>query len=1367
MSVSSIPQISGLPSLLAGLRRRVWLSSTVRGLAEVLALVVAALLLALCLDFLIPLPASMRLGLLIAVLAVAVGSVWSRVVHPLLAQLPDEELAAAVDLTFPELHESLATLVSLTPGRESSGDAGSPAMRRHLAASVAGRLSELAAEAVVSPRPVLRRLGMAAGVVCLALIPMLMWPQASRQLLQRLITPFANTGTVRNLDFEVPQGDRTVAIGSDVHFVAIPRWRLAEGTLPERVVIRLETAGGQYDELPARYDEVQEQYIAVLPDVQQSFRYRVEGGGTHTRWFQIVAAEAPVVSLASLRFTPPAYTGRPIEIIDGVVGEITVFERSQLEITVAFSQPVHDVVLEWKDWQPVSSEVAVDEFPAAASGEPSDQPEEVRQLQPTRMTPDGRTAMFEFDALGGGRFEFRGTNDSGLTNGAEPERVLLVEEDAAPELTATGIQNGTPLRPDDILPVNCVVTDDIGVDALELYYRRNDEAERIEPAAGFERGARHVDYSFRLPLASLQLKDGDTFSVRVRAADERPVPEPHVVWSDQWTIQIDDQAEAIGQQPLSAENQAMIDALKELERQLQQDALEARQLKNRVWQQWDEAAKETVERLSEKEQQQGRQLTEISEQAAQHPLMQKPSTQLQNLGTHLRNEVPKPLQAARDAERNVASDQLQQAVNELDQAAATLRQTIEQMETIARIEQELTELNRLALDAEQLADSSAKLKEEQSSGQPEAGQSDEEFQEALRQQEAALEADRQRLQQELDDLLQRQQELLEAARRSQQEQLSEISEAARQLARLERDVSEGIEDEARDVSRENRTLADRLQQLKQEIQNLGGEIGQKAPGVSPPDAQPLDEALRELRRGNLGQPREHIQDVRDSVESSAEQLRQPAAADTSEEQRENRESLAQRAGELSRELSDIQTQLDQDAAERAPSAPADTPDTGNAEPQRSVAEELIERIQQLANSSRELADSVQEERGQPATGPAREMARRASEAADSARAGQFSRAADRMRNASAAAAEASANDNNPAQPERPGQLQSLADEFSRLADTVQQLQEDRAARVAAQENSQRDIAEQSAELPQQLADIAERMMLPALGLEPQGRLAEEAQAAAQQASQSGQQASQQLNEQQFHQAAESGRQTTGELNRVAQLAQQAGQTPSNGEPLIPSEVGQNVTEAMQSLDRAGEMLGEPGDSSSGQQGDAQGQAATPGESPSGSGQNAGSQPGPGQEGPGQAGTQPGSGGAGEAGESSGSSTSGQPGSGKSGGQPSSSKQLSDAARALADAARNSLPQQFNPGELSDGGESQGNSAMGNDAEFDGRDVARSGSSSRIRNWGALQDELDGEMKNSAGELIDSEYSGLIQRYRRELAKAVAGASAKAAGGGNR
>jgi len=1342
-----------------------------RGAAEVTAIVISCVLGAMIVDFLLPLPATLRLIILVLVALTSGWAVWRFLVNPMRHKLPDEELAAAVDLSFPQLQEGLATICSIESHASNGSDPGSQLMRQHLARHLTRRLRVVDPRRVIQREKMLKRLGIASGALMLALIPAVMWPAAMTGLVQRLVTPFANTGTITNLYFEVPRANRVVAIGSDASFAAIPRWRTGKpGEQPEDVSVELLAENGLRDQILMSWDELQNCFVAVMPGVQQSFQYRIVGGGAETPWYTLTAAEAPKIVFGSLRATPPVYSGRAVEISDGAVGELTVFERSEIEIVLQFSKPIERASLNWIQWQPISTEIAVDEFDDGVDELSRVDRDHPIIVEPTFLAEDRQSAVYQFTALGSGQFEFHVEDDLGLSNPVEPERQLIVIEDSAPQLNVTGIRDATSLRPDDIVPLDCRVSDDIGVDALDLYYRLNDEAERIVPATGFERGARNVDWSFRLDLAELGVEDGTTVAFRVRAADERPIPQPNVVWAGPWKIIAKSDADAIGQQPLDEADQQMIERLKEIEKELAADAAEARDLKNQVWQNWDEQARLKTQQLSEKEQQQGRTLQEISHQVAEHPLMQDQSQALMDIGERVSQDVPNPLNVARDAERSDAANQLQKAATELDRIRDDLNEQIEQIEKIAQIEQELAELNRLALEAENLAKDAASLQEQKETGRPEAGQTQQEFEQQLDETAGRLDGDRQQLQQNLDDLLQRQNELLDAAKRSQQEQLQEIAETAQQLSQQERRVSDGVNEEARDASRDTQSLTNRLQRLRNEVQQLARDTQRKAPDVTQPSPDPLDAAMRELRRGNLAEPQAQIDDVLEQLKDSADQLRKPNQADggaenESEGNQEDapttdpeRNALADQADSTAQKLQALNDELAQKTQERV----GESGEAADAAPRDSVASQLVDRLAQLEASAEQLSEAVRQEdqHRKGAAQSASQMARQGAEASESARAGQFHRAADQMRRAAQSAQRAAEKFDSGDQSDRPDQLQNLGDEFQQLADTVQQLQENDAAQVETQQKTQQQIADQAAELPEQLNDVAERMQLPSLGMEQQARMAEEARQAAAEASESGQQASQQLSDGQLQQAASTGKQTSSQLNRVAQLAQQAGQSQQDAPPLIPSEVGQNVADALQSLQNAGDQLGQQQSQQSGEQSESGDGQESPG-SEQGQGQQGSGQDGSGQQAGDQQGDSPGEQGQPGEGSQSGGQQNGE-GTPSGQGQPSesssgkgqASQQLSDAAKALADAAKNSLPQQFTPGQLSDGGQSDGKSAMGNDGEFDGRNVARSLGSSVLRDWGQLQDELEGELRNDGAEIIDSEYSNLIRRYRRELARAV-------------
>ncbi len=1331
MSAATLSQVPGLNDLLRQCRGRIRRQTAVRGMANCLLVLLISLTLICILDYLLALSPMIRATLLLATVGLTGVVFFRSLIRPLMAPVSSQELGAAVDLSCPQMQETVATLLSIEDPQASASEAGSAVMRRRVLQQVAAGLKNVAPGTVVDGRDTLKRCGLAAGGVLVVLLPLAFWPTGTWLLLHRAAMPWANLATVTNLFFEVPDANRFVAQDSHVRFVAIPQWRTATaGELPADVMLELTADDGGHDQLAMSYDEVAGHFVAALPSVRQSVDYRVRGGGTVTEWFRLNVEVPPQIISAVLTETPPAYTGRPVEQTDGIVGVVEVFERSELEIVLQFNKPVQQVQLVWHNWQPISSQIAEDEFPEDQPGEDvfplvsnpllaGTQDERTAAseiLLPKLISPDGLSAVFRMSALGGGKFEFAVSDHLQLTNPSEPDRQLVVIEDQPPELLVTGLRDALELKPDAIVPLDCRVRDDIGIDQLEMHFQKNEEAIRIEPASGLQRGSQSVEHAFRLSLKTLALTEGDTVSIRIRTADERPIPEPNIVWKGPWILRIRNDAAAIGSQALTEADQALIDRLRQLEDQLRQDAARGDELKTQLWQRWDEETQAAVRQLSEKEQLQGRELQQLAEQVAEHPLMQKPAEDLKQLGARVRERVPAPLNEAAKAERNQAAGKIQEGINELNRAREQLHQTIDEIEKLARLEQELAELNRLALEAEELASRADQLKKQQDAQQPEEGQSEQEFQEQLEQNQQQLEADRQQLTDELSDLLRRNQELLESARRSQLDKLAALSQEAGQLARQQQQIADGVNTESRDASQAAAPLADQLQQLRNRLRELNRRLEQEVPETPRTDAAGLENAARALRQGNLAEAEQELRQTQEHLAATNESLQSKQDPSTAKPE------LQQQSAELAQELQQLRQSVDQLRAERNAqadsTAPASDAQPANAPP--SVVQGLMERLQQLNESSAALAESMKQDAAveKAAAQQAQRAADRTQEATDSANAGQFSKAAERMRQSASEGSQAAARLMDQQQDQK-DQLLAHAQEISRLAETFQELQQNDSAQTEVQQQSQQSVAEQAAQLPGQLGELSERFNLPALAMEQQGRLAQEAQQAAGDAAQSGQQASNQLQQAELRRAAESGREAAAQLNRTAQLAQQGSQTDRNSQPLVPTDVGESVTDALQSLERAGQMArnaeaaGEqnPDGQNSGQQ-DAQADAAG---SPSDASQSAESSAASASaasesagsdseaasgDGQGSAdGQQQPSG----AGESSSAESSGQAASqdaAQSGN--AASQQLSQAAKALADAARGALPRPFTPGQMSDAEDagSKAKQGTGNDQQWD-------------------------------------------------------------------
>ncbi|MFN9717824.1 MAG: hypothetical protein ACK58L_03965 [Planctomycetota bacterium] len=1464
MSSTTAHQVHGLEELLERCQRKIRVHAMLRGTAETICAAIAVLLVCLIVDYLLILPGVVRLAMLATGVVLLGFVLLTRLLRPVFSSAPDDELGAAMDLRFPELQESLATLISMENPTASVSELGSAVMRDRLTRYVEDQIGQIEPSKVIESRATVQRGGLAAVSILVLLIPMLFWPTGTRLLLQRFLMPFANLAAPTDLYFEVPSGSRVVATGSHVEILAIPHWHSGKsGSLPSDVVVELLSEKGVEERLPMTFDETQFEFAAGMPAVQNSFRYRVRGGRAVTSWFEITVAVPPAITQAEMIETPPVYTGRPVESFDGIVGDIHVFERSQVEMKLTFNKPVDEVEYVWKNWEPIESQSDANAAVMDAEFAAEDLARETAIAAEATKTPpllsaeysaDRTSCVFRFEATGGGTFEFVARDALGLNNASEPSRRLIATSDKPPRIVVKGISDHLEVRPDDSLSVNCAVTDDIGIGLLELHYQKNADAVRIEPFAKLDRGAVSVEHEFSVAMKSLNVNVGDTVTFRVRTADERPIPGPQVVWKGPWTLRVTADAEPIGKKPLKEDDQKLVDALRKLEEELQKDTQKSHELKDQVWRKWEEEAQQQVRDLSEKEQTQGRELQKLAEQVAEHPLMAKQAEQLNDLANQIREDVPKKLTDAAAADRDPAARNLQESAQALSKAREELHKITDEIQKIAEVEQELAELNRLALDARQLARQSEKLDEDRREGKPEEGQTEEERQQELDAREAELQNEQRELNDGLKSLLQRRQELLQAAKEAQLDMAADLSKQAKQLAQQQQQLAEGVREEAQDAGRDAQELANQLQQARNEADQIGQQIQQQDQDIRRPEMQPLDEAIRDVRQGNLDSPEQKIDEFQQKLTEAAEAIRKPKAAapgdpanppDTAaareqerklSEENQKRAELGVRAEESVRKLEELESRLadmredlagqsaagqpeqqspqgqsenagetpsqqNPNEADQAPGAeknppghpqnseagsePAQQKNSGSEsggeqarhpepdEARESDAEragrELMNQLDRMVESTEELSDAMKDDADtHPSARRHSELAaERAEEALRHARAGQFNRAAERMRQVAGESSNATEHLQQQGQEDRRTQMQQQRDDFNRMSDVFQQLNGNDAAQVAAQQETQQDVAESAQEMAAPLRELADRMNNEALGLQQQAKPLEDAASASEQGAQQGQQAGEQLDQAQMQQAGQSAQEASNQLNRAAQLAEQAASGHRDPNNILPSEVGESVNDAMHSLRKANELMQESAQERAAQMAAQKAEQNPNGESaPEGQpGQN--SQDGQ-QAGDGQANGQPASEGQPTDGSQPGNQPSGAPSqqngqTGQSGQQGQSgppqrgskgseaARQMANAAKALQQAARQVVPGRFSPGQMNSESASEAAAIEGNPEMFDGRNPP--GTKRRVgKRWDVLHDELEDKATDYVGDKIDPEYSEFIQRFRRGMAR---------------
>lgn len=695
MISDSSTSVAGLSELLGRVRTRIRIQSALRGIAESVSILITGVLLSCTLDYLLSLSGPFRLAFLAATLILTTIIITRRLVIPVLQVPPADELGAAVDLEFPELQESVATLISIQESNDVN-DASTRLMQERLRLSVEEHIQVARPSAIVKSRSTIRRCAMAVVALVIILIPILLWPTGSGLLARRFVMPFANLAAASNLYFELPNGNRVVARNTDVEFAATPRWRNGiPGKTPGDVKLEFRTESGVIDELPMLLNSEPQQFTAMLRSARESLRYRVYGGGAMTEWFQLTVGDPPVLQTATLTSVAPAYTRRAPVTFEGASGDMEVLAGSQIEIRLTFNETVKDVQIEWSNWKFVASD--------SERADSSDKPalRNAQPIKPVELSADGLSAVFRFEAQGGGDLDFRAFNKAGLCVANETARRLIVLPDAPPTLSVGGIEDGMRVRPDEVLTVECGAADDIGIGALSLEYRLNpansatpksDLVDALTAEAELEStkvsaeplkvGALIVSHEFTLDLKALNAKSGESLTVTVCTQDERPVPGPQVVCQGPLTIYIDDDAPPGGESSAEAARRKLLEDLERIENQLEQDAKDAEELKEQIEKEQNEETQEKAEELSEKEKQLAEELNELAEKSEAEQMTPEQKQKLKELSEQLAEDAAQKLEEAAKEESETAAKKVDEAAKQLGKVREELEQIADDVGTI-------------------------------------------------------------------------------------------------------------------------------------------------------------------------------------------------------------------------------------------------------------------------------------------------------------------------------------------------------------------------------------------------------------------------------------------------------------------------------------------------------------------------------------------------------------------------------------------------------------------------------------------------------------------------------------------------------------
>ena len=328
-----------------GLIRRVrqWLRGSwmATGLALSLTLYLSTLLALACLDLLSPLWPTMRL---VALLLVVIPSGWAfiaGVLRPLVRRMSDAHVARRIERQLPGVHNRLVSCVDIAADKRPKGF--SPEFYRKLVAEAIERIRNFRAASVVDRRN-LRRAGTACGV-CVAIF-VLCWVLLADRLptaMARIFHPFADIPPATGVLFEVQPGSTQVLRGDDIDFnVVVTKGEPQEFRLE---LLPADDGASIWHELAA--PKAGRPWRLTLHGMEHSFAYRVHGGGTWSKKYEIELVDRPQIVEAKAVLHYPEYLQLGAEgIVPQPTLEVTGPETSEVEVQIASAGDVAEAEIQ-------------------------------------------------------------------------------------------------------------------------------------------------------------------------------------------------------------------------------------------------------------------------------------------------------------------------------------------------------------------------------------------------------------------------------------------------------------------------------------------------------------------------------------------------------------------------------------------------------------------------------------------------------------------------------------------------------------------------------------------------------------------------------------------------------------------------------------------------------------------------------------------------------------------------------------------------------------------------------------------------------------------------------------------------------------
>ena len=518
---------------LSELRGKVRMLTWISGLSWTILILFGGLLVTGFFDWMIHFDdPGLRLVISVALLIAVSVMAWRQLIRPLIQPLSTTFLALRIEKRFPGLHSRVLSAVEFLQHRLDAR-VGSPELQQAVVRDALRDLEKIEASDIVETRGV-KRITIAGAILCAMIATVvLLHPVEAATSVKRLMFPFADCPWPRKFELKLVRPDLTPVIQAPDQPIFIARGDTLElyvigsrGRLPSRVWFEHRLEGEQKvqkeplrqttlrDEKGRSYEAAVISWVATRGPLQ----FRATGGDDETMSFVRVEVVQPA-TLESLRVTvvPPAYSGRPAEVLPQGVGHVQGLLGTTVKIEASADKPIKSARLRVADKPPKNLEIGEDQQQFTAS---------------FTITDPGVTGYW-----------FELTDEAGFSDPEAPRFELRGMADTVPDVVIEQPMADVLLAPDAELPIKILAKDDLGLKSVRISYTLNDDpTPKLIPLVSADEKAEPLvlstpEHVWR--LAELSLEPGNRITFRAEATDNYDLgPEPHVGKSAPRTISI-------------------------------------------------------------------------------------------------------------------------------------------------------------------------------------------------------------------------------------------------------------------------------------------------------------------------------------------------------------------------------------------------------------------------------------------------------------------------------------------------------------------------------------------------------------------------------------------------------------------------------------------------------------------------------------------------------------------------------------------------------------------------------------------------------------------------------------------------------------